>query len=259
MNKYHLLFAALGVPAIALAVQASTLATSFPVGTAIAAAAQDRAGPPQAVPPPFVSALRRADTQLASIESGFNQLQRAPAARGDALADAFDAQQRGYAENMIAQYSEALNQTRRFNQTNGRDGTIAGLKLFEDLAVRHEAKLKVLADRARAAGSASGGASRAIPPAVADVRQSGGVLDSIAGFFIPQANAAIALRVYTICNQQPRNQAACAAAIAQGVIDGNAARATFNRCWASHEGVRPKKLRAFYRSLCTAALVVRLA
>ena len=78
-------------------------------------------------------------------------------------------------------------------------------------------------------------------------------------FFIPQAKAAIALTVSNACHGNPVNQAACAQAIAAGVANGNAARATYNACWNSKEGVRPKWWRAVLRAGCVTALVARLA
>lgn len=222
------------------------------VTTGAAAALLEPAGQSDAA---FTSSLRASETQLATIDRTFQQVERATAtgAATDAAAGQLEMQQADYVKGMNARYSEALGQVQLIVTSKGKAGSVAGLKAFEDLAQVHEARLKILAGRARA--FAPQGTQRIAPPAYVAQREAAW---SPIDLIIPRARAAIALTVYNAC-KQPRNDAACVAAIAKAKTDVQTANQNFNSCWASYENTRPKKVRAILRIVCTATLVGRLA
>lgn len=204
---------------------------------------------------PWPAELAKVDAQLTSIEAGVERMRAAKTdAARDAIAAGVEAEQKRYAVALYGQYSAALRTTSRFASTKGKVGSLEPLRVFEDLAQAHEIRLKAIETNARAL---RGGAVGFVPTPID--RSQPDVMSRVAGFFIPSANAAIALSVYNVCNRKPFNAVACAAATAQGVSQGNAAYATYNSCWAKQEGVRPKWWRATLRAACATALGVRLA
>lgn len=197
--------------------------------------------------------------QLTEIERTFGRIQSARTdAERDEIAPLFEKQQYAYSMNVFDQYSAALGNADRFVKSNGESGGFAELGRFERMAIRHEVALKALTaqgQRLAPKGEELPKTSALPMPRPAKV----GLMDRIARFLIPQAKAAIALQVYSVCNAKPYNRAACAQATAKGITDAAAARAAFSTCWASHENRRPKWWRAVLRASCTAALVARLA
>lgn len=205
----------------------------------------------------FQTSLRANEIQLTAIERSFAKIEaaRTPAAK-DALADGFEREQTAYAKSMQERYSAALAQADLEVKTNGKQGSVAALKLFEDLAQSHEARLDTLSTRGKRMAPA--GMAMMWPATVTHVARQEAPAWSPMDLLIPRAQAAIALVVYNAC-KQPRDNKVCAAAILKGTQDGVVARNTFNACWARYEGTRPKWWRATLRAGCTAALVARLA
>lgn len=205
------------------------------------------------------ASLRALDARLTAIERTFGRIQSARTdTERDKIAPLFEKQQYAYSMNVFDQYSAALGNADRFVKSNGESGGFAELAYFEILILRHEGALKALtaqSQRLAPKGEELPKTSARPMPRPAKV----GLMDRIVSFLIPQAKAAIALQVSSVCNAKPYNQTACAQAIARGIVDGNAARAAFSTCWASYENRRPKWWRAVLRASCTAALVARLA
>lgn len=216
------------------------------------------AEPAVVAPADFTAQLRVSDGQLGTVERSFSQIEaaRTPAAK-DALAAPFEAQQDAYAKSMLSQYSTALAQADLSMKSKGTKGSVQLVSSFERQAQSHERRLNALF--ARGQNLKPAGAASWTPIALPRAEEQETAFSMIGSFFIPQAKAAIALRVYNACHGNPVNQAACAQAIVAGVVDGNTARATYNACWSSKEGVRPKWWRAVLRAGCVTALVARLA
>ncbi|HYR21520.1 MAG TPA: hypothetical protein VEP30_01170 [Chthoniobacterales bacterium] len=207
-------------------------------------------------PAQFRSRLQGHDRQLTSIEASFTQIEAARAtADKDKYADALNDTMAAYAKGMMESFDTATKQAELANKSQGKEGSIALLKQFEDLAAKHERTLKQL--DARAQKMKAPPEASAYEPAEGDNGWS--LLEKIGDFFISPAQAAIAVSTYNQCHQSPPNQAACAQAIVNAVTQGNAARNVFNTCWNNQESVRPKWWRAVKRAACTAVLVARLA
>lgn len=203
-----------------------------------------KAGAPQ-----IGSDLRANDRQLMSIEGLVRQIEAAKtSAAKDRLADTLETSVAAYARAMVASFNAAIKQAEQ--------GNVESLKSFEEHATNHENRLKQLDERGQKMAPRSGLIQE---PAKAGKAALGWLLETIGDFLISPAQAAIALSVYNACHQNPPNQAACASAVAGGPGQVSAAYATFNNCWNSLDGVRPKWWRAIRRAGCAAALTARLA
>lgn len=210
------------------------------------------------------SALRVNEQSLVLLERTQARIEatKTDAAR-DALAPAYEEQQLRYVNAMQRQHDTAIKAVS--NSAGGPrwvryEQALADLNQFEQLAQRHERRTMVLSKRAEAMAT-SRPTSFNIPVA-APLHASGSILAAAHDYIFPPAHAMIALTVYNACKKDSNgtvNQKACAAAAAKGLADSNAARNTFNSCWSSLEGVRPKWWRSVRRAGCTAALVARLA
>jgi hypothetical protein len=195
--------------------------TFVATGAAALAGGDDKAAADRQAQP-WPAELAKVDAQLTSIEAGVERMRAAKTdAARDAIAEGVEAEQRRYAAALYAQYSAALRTTAGFARSKGQTGSLAPLRVFEDLAQAHEKRLKAVETKAKAL---RGGAVGFVPLPID--RPQPGVMSRVASFFIPSANAAIALSVYNVCNRKPFDAVACAAATAQGVSQGNAAYAT---------------------------------
>jgi len=196
------------------------------------------------------------DKQLSSIETVFSQIEAAKTTdERDKLSDNFENQLSSYAKGMLSSYDAAVMEATLSAKSQGKEGGIERLKAFEDLAVRHEVRLKALEERGKKLLPRGG--SLMVPHG--KVQYGWLLLDKIGDFFVSPAEAAIALSIWNPCHTHPAAQPACNNAIASGVTQTAAAQSTFNSCWGSKEGVRPKWWRAILRAGCVTALGVRLA
>jgi hypothetical protein len=210
------------------------------------------------------TALRTNEASLVMLERTQARIEatKGDAAR-DALAVAYEEQQLRYVNAMQQQHDAAISVMR---ETLGgprwglHEQNLAQLNQFELLAQSHERRTQVLSQRADA--MAAGRPLTFQLPVASPLQASTAILAAAHDYVFPPAQAMIALTVYNACKKDSSgnvNQKACAAAVAQGLVDSNAARVTFNSCWASLESVRPKWWRSVRRAGCTAALVARLA
>jgi hypothetical protein len=194
------------------------------------------------------------DAKLTAIQQAFSALVRGKGDTDrDSIADGLEKQLSEYKGAMSVAYEQASKRAELAARTPADRRGFEMIATFERLAVRHEDALRVLNDQGSLIGRKLGylewPAARRLVPA------SYGVLDVI----FPPANAAIAAGVSAICGATNVTVAACAAAVAAGVVATGNASATFNSCWASYEGTRPKWLRALRRAGCTAVYVAKLA
>jgi hypothetical protein len=203
--------------------------------------------------------LKANDSQLTSIETLFNQIDTAKAdGDKDKFADNLERRLSAYGKAMSAAFNAALRQAELAAKSKGKQGNVEALKTFEDLATKHEQRLKQLDERGKKMKSSS-------IPATGDRLAFGWrMLDTLGSFIITPAEAAIALNVYGLChglnsNSTAAQWAACNRAIANAIGQRSAAQSAFNSCWSSLEGVKPKWWRAVRRAGCTAVYVARLA
>jgi hypothetical protein len=205
--------------------------------------------------------LQANDSQLKSIEELFAQIGTAKTdGDKDKFADKLESQLSTYTKGMVASFGTALKQAELAAKSKGKEGNVEELKAFEDLAVRHENKLKQLEEQGKKMKSGS-----ILEPAeVGKVALDWRLLDKIGDFFISPAEAAIALAVYNVCHglnssSTPAQWAACNQAIAAAGPQRSAAQAAYNACWNGYEDRRPKWWRAILRASCVVVLVARLA
>lgn len=219
------------------------VALSLGVAGAVGLAAQAGFGVTavSAAPP---DGLPLAESQLTGIEATFARIEKTEAGPArDELAAPLEAQQQKYANVMLERYFAVVKQART---------SVAGVKAFEDVAKRHEARLSALNARAQRLRP-PGQAMLTAPVYLARQSASWGIGD----LFVAPAHAAIALSVYTACNQ--KKPTLCALAVAKAAKDGAEARAAFNACWARYENRKPNWLRAALRVGCTVSLIIKLA
>jgi hypothetical protein len=231
-----------------------------------------------ALPLPFQSAVAATPAQqathqtaLRTNEAALVMLERTQArieatkgdAARDALAVAYEEQQLRYVNAMQQQHDAAISVMR---ETLGgprwglHEQNLAQLNQFELLAQSHERRTQVLSRRADA--MAAGRPLTFQLPVASPLQASTAVLAAAHDYIFPPAHALIALTVYNACKKDSNgnvNQTACAAAVTKGLADSNAARATFNSCWASAASLTPPWKRALRRAICTAAMTARLA
>jgi hypothetical protein len=210
--------------------------------------------------------LKTIDNQLTKIELLFEQIEAAKeTAAKDRYADDLEKSLTGYTKAMMESYDTVLQQAEIAHRSQGKEGNVAQIKAFEDLATRHEERLKVLDQRGKKITVSASPSAVWEPTYRLTARWSLQVLENISDVLISPAQAAIALSVYNACNHPSgqiwtqAQQAACAKAILKGNSDRITAQNTFTSCWNSNEGTRPKWLRAIRRTGCATALVIRLA
>lgn len=209
-------------------------------------------------PEQFGTRLQDIDRQLTSIEAVFTQIEVAKTDQDkDKYADDLERRLDAYAKAMLGSITTALKQAELSAMSRGKEGSTELLKSFEDLAKKHEDRLKQIDGRAQKMRPKSGSISELVGGG--KVALDWPMLKKIGDFFISPAEAAIALSVYTACHQSPPNQTACAQAVTSGIAQTAAAQTTFNACWNRYEGTRPKWWRAVLRAGCVTALGVRLA
>lgn len=201
------------------------------------------------------SRLRILDRSVSAIEQTFSELTKATAApEGNAMSARFEAQQIEYAGAMLSEYNAALQQADLASKTGGRQGSIEALNNFELVAKSHEDRLRILDSRAQRVIENRGAPTASLPSSSPLLASADRFVGSLVGMIIAPAHAAIALNVYNICKGNGQSPA-CLQAIAKGVIDGKAAKSTFDTCWNS----KTKPFLALKRAGCTAVFVARLA
>ncbi len=207
----------------------------------------------------FSSRLQNIDRQLASIDALVTRIESAKlVAEKEKYAEELDTALSVYAKSMKESYETAVQQAGLAANSQSKQGSLALLKPFEDLASRHESTLKRLDGRAQNIMSQK--SSSIFEPAENWNVASGLIMiEKISDFFVPSANAAIALKVYSACHQNPPDNNACALAIVNGTKETAAAYNAFIECWNRYESVRPKWLRALKRLGCTALYIAKLA
>jgi hypothetical protein len=221
--------------------------------------AQERRAAGEIVSPAqFGTRLQGNDRQLVSIEQLFTRMEAAKVTAdkekySDDLSDALAA----YAKAIMESFDTANKQAELAAKSEGKGGSTALLKPFEDLAVKHENRLKQLDERAQKIMGSPKSSSISEPAEGGRVAGGWPMLEKISDFFISPARAAIALSVYTACHQN--NPPLCTQYTAWGITQTQAAWVIFNACWNNLEGTRPKWWRAILRASCTTGLVVRLA
>lgn len=226
------------------------------IGAVTSAVAQDK----MSVTAQFSGKLRGVDAQLGVIERTFQSIEsQTSTTERDAQTLGFEREQVSYAVNMLSQYDYALAQADLAMKSNGRTGTVELLNAFETVAKRHEGRLGVLYQRAEKLAARGGTAAISWRHAPVAAAPSNWLVAYIGDLLVPSAHAAIALQVYSACNQNPKNNVACVQAIAKGVVDGKNAKTTFDACWAKYANTLPKIVRNAKRLGCTLALTARLA
>jgi hypothetical protein len=207
-------------------------------------------------PAQFGTRLQDHDRQLTSIEALVTRIEAAKlTADKEKYSDDLSASLAAYAKAMMESFDTAMKQAELANKSQGKQGSTALLKPFEDLATQHENRMKKLDARAQKIKAPLKSSSTSEPAEGGKMARGWPMLEKISDFFISPAQAAIAITVAAACNQHPPNQTACAQAIATGVTQAAAARNTFNTCWNAAQ----KPLQGLKRLACTAALIVRLA
>lgn len=205
--------------------------------------------------------LKANDSQLTSIETLFDQIDTAKAdGDKDKLAGNLERRLSDYGRAMTAAFNAAVRQAELAAKSKGKQGSVEALKTFEDVAAKHEQRLKQLDERAKKMRSGS------ILDLFNGSRLALGwrMLDTLGSFIVTPAEAAIAAVPYSICaglnsNSTAAQWAACNSAIATAIVQRQTAQANFNTCWNNLEGVRPKWWRAVRRAGCTALYIARLA
>ena len=146
---------------------------------------------------PRVGFAQSADLQvnersLTTIESLFARMESGKTSDDkDKVADEFESRLSAYAKSMMDSFATAMKQTEMFAKSQGKEGNVGSLKAFEDLAVKHENRMKQLDGRGQKLAPRSGvltvpeeGAARAWT-----------MLKGIGDFIISPAEAAIAASV----------------------------------------------------------------
>jgi hypothetical protein len=216
-------------------------------------------------PAQFGSRLEDHDKQLTSIEALFTRIESAklPADK-EKHSDDLDAPLAAYAKAMMESFDTAVKQAELANKSQGKEGSTELLGNFENLAKKHESRLKQLDQRAKKIMSPQSGSS-SDPAGSAKLARAWPMLEKVSDFFVSPARAAIALSVYNACHHPSgqtwtqAQQTACNTAIANANSQGAAAHTTYNSCWTRYENTKPKWWKALQRAGCVTALVARLA
>lgn len=228
----------------------------------------------------FNASLQASDRQLASIEQLFTRIEAAnlPAEK-EKLSDGLSKPLAEYANGMIKSFDTALKQAELTAKTQGKEGSTALVKPFEDLAKRHEQRMKQLDGRAQKIGGdiekgeveTKKSGSIAEPAESAKAAHGWPMLEKVSDFFISPAQAALAIPVVAACGPLVLTVGvlhsalqACVVSVANASTAGAQAVNQFNACWgAAH---RHKKLKdghihvpALMHTACTATLIQKLA
>jgi hypothetical protein len=97
----------------------------------------------RAVPTDLTAKLQESDKRLTSIEEGFTRME-ALKTIGDKFGDDLNEPLAAYARGMSESFDAAMKQAELAARSQGKDGSIASIKMFEDLAKKHESRLKQL-------------------------------------------------------------------------------------------------------------------
>lgn len=233
-------------------------------------------------PVQFDTKLKASDRQLGAIEGIFTRIEtaRLPAEK-EKLTDELSRPLAAYAKGMIEGFSEAIKQAEIATKSQGKEGSTAILKPFEDLAAKHEQRLKKLDERAQKISSdiekvedqPKKSSSIAEPAEAAKLAIGWRLLEKISDLFISPAHAAIAIPVVTTCsNANPNSNppptvaqfAACFVATQTAGALKDQAQITFTACWNAAHRHKLKRdghihFPALMHTACTATLVARLA
>jgi hypothetical protein len=201
--------------------------------------------------------LQNNEKQLVSIEALFGQLEAAKTDdERDKYSDNLDSSLAAYAKAMVASFYAGVDQAKLAAKTGNKEGDLAAVKSFEDLAHGHADRLDSLDSQAQKLLPKAGSITE---PASGNKVFGWAMLEDLRDFFVSPADAAIAIPVIAACQGSTVNPVACAAAISTSVTQAAAAQATYNNCWNAQANVKPKWWRAVKRAVCVAALVARLA
>ena len=233
-------------------------------------------------PAQFSTSLQARERELASIEQLFTRIEAAKLPEEkEKLSDELSQPLAAYAKGMIADFGTALKQAELGAKSQSKEGSTGLLKPFEDLAVKHEQRMKMLDERAqkigrdieKGEGEPKKSSFIAEPIEAVKVARGWPILEKISDFLISPAHALIAIPVVAACSQANPNSnppptaaqyAACQQAIQTANGLGAQAQTTFTSCWNSahrHKLKRDGHIHFLFtmHTACTTALVARLA
>ena len=225
-------------------------------------------------PAQFSSSLQARERELASIEQLFTRIEAAKLpAEKEKLSEGLSAPLDAYAKGMIESINTALKQAELAAKSQGKEGSTGLLKPFEDLAVKHEQRMKQLDVRAKKIGSEiekEKSSSIADPKDGAKVARGWPLMEKVSDFLIPPAHAALAIPTVGVCG--PLTVAsvgtafvACLAIIGTTIPLIATAVNQFSTCWSQAHNHRVRKGDGHYhnadlmRVTCATILIVKLA
>lgn len=233
-------------------------------------------------PAQFKDVLLARERQLTSIEQLFTRIEVAKLpGEKEKLSDELSKPLAAYAKAMMEDFDTAMKQAELAAKSQGKEGSTALVKPFEDLAKQHEGRMKTLDARAqkiggdieKGEGETKKSSSIAEPTEATKVARGWPMLEKISNFLISPAHAAIAIPVVAACSQANPNSnppptvaqfATCLLATQTAGGLRVQAQTTFTACWNAAHRHKLKRdghihFPALMHTACTATLLARLA
>ena len=231
-------------------------------------------------PAQFSTSLQARERELASIEQLFTRIEAAKLpAEKEKLFNEISQPLDAYAKGMIENINTALKQAELGAKSQNKEGSTGLIKPFEDLAVKHEQRMKKLDERAQKIDRDIEKGEREPPKQTSSITEpTDGVkvargwpmLEKISDFLIPPAHAALAIPAVGVCGPLTVASAgtafvACLAIIGTTIPLVALAASQFTVCWNAAHNHKYKNGDKHYhgmngmRTACTLILIAKLA
>lgn len=227
----------------------------------------------------FTTALQASDRQLASIEQLFTRIEAAKLpAEKEKLFNEISQPLDAYAKGMIENINTALKQAELGAKSQNKEGSTGLLKPFEDLAVKHEQRMKKLDERAQKIdrdiekGEGETKKSNFIPEPAEGAKVARGwpMLEKVSDFLISPAHAALAIPAVAVCGPLTVASAgsafsACLAIVGTTIPAVALAVSQFSSCYGLAHNHRRTQGHGHYHNLgimrftCAVTLIAKLA
>ena len=231
-------------------------------------------------PAQFSTSLQARERELASIEQLITRIEaaRLPSEK-EKLSEGLSAPLDAYAKGMIENINTALKQAELGAKSQNKEGSTGLLKPFEDLAVKHEQRMKKLDERAqkidrdieKGEGEPPKKTSSIAEPAEGTkVARGWPMLEKVSDFLISPAHAALAIPAVAACGPLTVASAGtafilCLTAVGTTIPLVGLAVSKFSTCWSAAHNHRIKNGDKHYhnmdlmRTSCIAILIATLA
>ena len=231
-------------------------------------------------PAQFSTSLQARERELASIEQLITRIEaaRLPSEK-EKLSEGLSAPLDAYAKGMIENINTALKQAELGAKSQNKEGSTGLLKPFEDLAVKHEQRMKKLDERAQKIGRdiekgegepPKKTSSIAEPAEGTKVARGWPMLEKVSDFLISPAHAALAIPAVAACGPLTVASAGtafilCLTAVGTTIPLVGLAVSKFSTCWSAAHNHRIKNGDKHYhnmdlmRTSCIAILIATLA